>query len=183
MSLPVTRDRTGVLVRPAGDVPETEDGRDGPGGLSAADDRRSRARNSRGPAGPDGSAPGPGRKRGDRGQVAVEFTALIPAILAVVFLLWQAALIGYTFVLAGNAADRAVHAGAQADRWKDRNAECRMAGEEDLPAGWVSGADIGCHLSGNLVRAHADLKVPLLFPGLIDIPLTVTGKSAAARES
>lgn len=108
---------------------------------------------------------------------------MVPAILATLIILWQAALTGYTFILAGNAADQAVHAGAQVDPWEDRNSACRTAGEQDLPTAWQSGAGIGCYVSGDLVQAHADLKVPLLFPGFVDIPLTVTGKSAAARES
>ncbi|MER5180257.1 pilus assembly protein [Streptomyces sp. NPDC002896] len=108
---------------------------------------------------------------------------MTPVILATVIVLWQAVLVGYTFVLAGNAADRAVHAGAQADWWKGRNQVCREAGEQDLPAAWRDGADIGCRADGDLVKAHADLKVPLLFPGFVDMPLTVPGKSAAAKES
>ncbi|GHJ35348.1 TadE/TadG family type IV pilus assembly protein [Streptomyces sp. TS71-3] len=121
--------------------------------------------------------------RDDRGQVAVEFTAMAPIILATLIVLWQAVLIGYTFVLAGDAADRAVHAGAEADPWKDRDAACASAGEQDLSPAWRSGAGIGCTVDGGLVRAHADLKVPLLFPGFVDMPITVPGNAAAARES
>ncbi|OAH13809.1 hypothetical protein [Streptomyces jeddahensis] len=108
---------------------------------------------------------------------------MTPVILATVIVLWQAVLVGYTFVLAGNAADRAVHAGAQANPWAGRDQACREAGEQDLPAAWRDGADIGCQVDGDLVKAHADLKVPLLFPGFVDMPLTVPGTSAAAKES
>jgi Flp pilus assembly protein TadG len=121
--------------------------------------------------------------RDDRGQIAVEFTAMAPIILATLIVLWQAVLIGYTFMLAGNAADQAVHAGAEADPWKNRNTACRTAGEQDLPTAWRDGADIGCYATSDLVRAHADIKVPLLFPGFVNIPLTIPGTSAAARES
>ena len=122
-------------------------------------------------------------RRDDRGQVAVEFTAMVPAILATLVILWQVVLVGYTFMLAGSAADQAVHAGAQADWWHSRDAACRAAGEEDLPSAWRAGADVGCSTSGDLVTAHADVKVPLLFPGFLDLPITVPGTAAAGRES
>ncbi|GHH77390.1 septum formation initiator [Streptomyces sulfonofaciens] len=121
--------------------------------------------------------------RDDRGQIAVEFTAMTPVILATLIVLWQAVLIGYTFALAGSAADRAVHAGAEADPWRDRNATCATAGEQDLSPAWRSGASIGCTVTDGVVKAHADLSVPLLFPGFVDMPITVPGNAAAARES
>ncbi len=121
--------------------------------------------------------------RDDRGQVAIEFTTMVPAILATLIVLWQAVLVGYSFMLAGNAADQAVHAGAEADPWKSRDAECRTAGEEFLPDAWRGSADIGCYATSDLVYAHATIKVPLLFPGFVNMPITIPATSAAARES
>ncbi|KOG37521.1 hypothetical protein ADK38_47275, partial [Streptomyces varsoviensis] len=48
------------------------------------------------------------RKRlgGDRGQVAVEFVGVLPLILVVLVVVWQCVLVGYTYSLAGNAADK-----------------------------------------------------------------------------
>ncbi|MFI6346294.1 pilus assembly protein [Streptomyces sp. NPDC050560] len=112
---------------------------------------------------------------GERGQVALEFVSMTPAILVIVVLLWQAAIVGYTFVLAGNAADRAVRAAAVGD-------DCETAARQDLPAAWS--ASISCGASGaGLVEAHVDLKVPLLFPGAVNMPITVPGTAAAAEES
>ncbi len=50
----------------------------------------------------------------DRGQVTVEFLGMTPAILVTLVVLWQLVLVGYTFTLAGNAADEAARAGTAA---------------------------------------------------------------------
>lgn len=121
------------------------------------------------------------RARDDRGQAAVEFTGLIPLILVTAILLWQAALVGYTFALAGNAADEAVRAGTVAEYPQTRTAACKEAGEKNLPDAWDS--QIVCNEEGDLVEAQVDLDVPLLFPGSVSFGLTVPGRSAAVRES
>ncbi|MEV8390665.1 MULTISPECIES: TadE/TadG family type IV pilus assembly protein [unclassified Streptomyces] len=118
--------------------------------------------------------------RDDRGQVAIEFVGMVPVILATVILLWQAALVGYTFSLAGNAADEAVRAGTVAE-YETRNEACERAGTEDLPEAW--NAEIDCRDEGEeMVRAEVKLEVPVLFPGF-NIPITVPGKASAVRES
>ncbi|PVE12036.1 hypothetical protein Y717_06390 [Streptomyces scopuliridis RB72] len=105
---------------------------------------------------------------------------MAPVILATVILLWQAALVGYTFSLAGNAADEAVRAGTVAET-ETRNAACERAGAEDLPAAWS--AKISCTGDGgDLVKAEVKLEVPVLFPGF-NIPVTVPGRASAIRES
>ncbi|MFE4534166.1 hypothetical protein ACFRKB_03720 [Streptomyces scopuliridis] len=105
---------------------------------------------------------------------------MAPVILATVILLWQAALVGYTFSLAGNAADEAARAGTVAET-ETRNAACERAGAEDLPEAWS--ATIRCTDDGeDLVKAEVDLEVPVLFPGF-NIPVTVPGRASAIRES
>lgn len=124
------------------------------------------------------------RARDDRGQAAVEFTGLIPLILATAILLWQAGMVGYTFSLAGNAADEAVRAGTVAEYPRSRTDACQEAGEKNLPDAWS--AEIHCEEAdnGDLVTAKVDLDIPFLFPGSINIPFTsVPGRSAAVRES
>jgi hypothetical protein len=120
-----------------------------------------------------------GRLRGDRGQAAIEFTGMVPIILGTMALLWQATLIGYTFSLAGNAADEAVRAGAVATG--DRSAACAAAAEEDLPDAWSLGP-VSCVATGDLVTAQVKINVPVLFPGF-DIPVNITAHAAARRES
>ena len=56
------------------------------------------------------------RSGDDRGQISIEFAGTFPLMLLVLVVLWQCALIGYTFSLAGNAADRGVRAGTVSER-------------------------------------------------------------------
>jgi len=111
--------------------------------------------------------------------LTIEFTTMAPIILATLVLLWQMALTGYAFVLSGNIADKAVRAAATADPGS-RNAVCNRAGRENLPGGWT--ATISCPTDGDMVEAKVGVRVPVLFPGGWNFPLTITSKSAAARE-
>ncbi|RKN07627.1 TadE/TadG family type IV pilus assembly protein [Streptomyces radicis] len=114
----------------------------------------------------------------DRGAVLVEFAGLFPLILVMVGVIWQCIVIGYTFSLAGNAADEAARAAAAADG--DPGAACASAAREHLPSAWS--ADISCPLSGNVRQARVALRVPVLFPGAINLPITITGTAGAAEE-
>ena len=66
-----------------------------------------------------GSDAGP-RGRAGPGQTVIEFVGVVPLILLLLVALWQCALVGYTFVLAGNAADEGARAGAAAERRRGR---------------------------------------------------------------
>ncbi|MET9373310.1 TadE/TadG family type IV pilus assembly protein [Streptomyces sp. NPDC002992] len=113
--------------------------------------------------------------RDDKGQVAIEFLGMVPLIVLTLVLLWQCVLVGYTFTLAGNAADEAVRAGAV-------EGDCQGAGMRHLEGAWAAGASVACAPSGEMVRATVRLKVPVLFPGAIGFPFTVTGEAGAVRE-
>ncbi|MFD5568326.1 TadE/TadG family type IV pilus assembly protein [Streptomyces cadmiisoli] len=115
----------------------------------------------------------------DRGQVTVEFLGMTPLIILTLVLLWQFVLLGYTFTLAGNAADEAVRAGTAAD---DRQAACQEAGGEHLPDAWEGDADVQCTTSGGFVTADVTLRVPVLFPGSIGFPFEVDGHAGAVEE-
>ncbi|MFE2016870.1 pilus assembly protein [Streptomyces sp. NPDC059499] len=118
--------------------------------------------------------------RSDRGQTAIEFTGTLPLILVTLALLWQGAVIGYTFMLAGNAADKAVTAATST--YGSRKVACEKAGREDLPSAWVADFDCGVTPGGDLVKATVDVKVPLFFPGAFNLPMTLTGEAAANVE-
>ncbi|MGW4562278.1 TadE family protein [Streptomyces sp. NPDC004561] len=121
-------------------------------------------------------------KRGDdRGQVSIEFLGMTPLIILTLVLVWQAVLVGYTFTLAGNAADEAVRAGTAAPRGGARQAACAAAGIKDLSKAWRGSAKVTCNSSG-YVTAVVTLHVPVLFPGLIDFPAPVTGHAGAVEE-
>ncbi|MGW9435848.1 TadE family protein [Streptomyces sp. NPDC055607] len=116
------------------------------------------------------------RVHDDRGQLSVEFTGTLPLILLTLAVLWQCALVGYTFVLAGNAADRGVRAAAASGDTGD----CDSVGREDLPQEWH--ATISCSSGGDLVTATVSVPVPILFPGGPSLPISVDGRAAAAKE-
>ncbi|URM89838.1 pilus assembly protein [Streptomyces sp. MRC013] len=120
-------------------------------------------------AAPDGARR---RRYGDRGQVAVEFTGMVPLVLGVLLLLWQAALIGYTYSLAGNAADEAARAGAV-------GGDCAGAAGRTLSGAWSASAS--CGSAGDLFTADVSVRVPALFPGA-NLPFTVRAHAAAADE-
>jgi len=118
--------------------------------------------------------------RRDDGQVAVEFLGMAPTILVTLVLLWQCVLLGYTYTLAGNAADEAVRAGAPVEGGQ---AACVQAGLEDLPGAWRDGAGISCDGWGSgYVTARVKLKVPVLLPGLIGFPIPVRAHAGAVQE-
>ncbi|MEV3989400.1 TadE family protein [Streptomyces sp. NPDC049837] len=111
---------------------------------------------------------------GDRGQVAVEFTGMVPVVLGVIVLLWQAALVGYSYSLAGNAADEAARAGTVGG-----DGACAAAARGSVSGAWTVAAE--CGGGGDLYTATVQVNVPVLFPGF-DIPIDVRGHSAVARE-
>jgi len=119
------------------------------------------------------------RKRGgDRGQVTVEFIGVLPLALIVLAVIWQLVLVGYTYSLAGNAADKGARAGAAGGA-----AACQSAAQDDIPGSWS--ADIDCPGAGDgrVYRSTVKLNVPILFPGAADFPWTVTGSAGAADET
>ncbi|MFI1162512.1 TadE/TadG family type IV pilus assembly protein [Streptomyces sp. NPDC020801] len=120
------------------------------------------------------------RLRSDSGQVAIEFLGMAPTIIITLVLLWQCVLLGYTYTLAGNAADEAVRAGTAAG---DQQGACVQAGLKDLPSAWQGGAEIRCHGGApGYIKASVRLEVPVLFPGLIGFPIPVTGHAGAVEE-
>ena len=121
------------------------------------------------------------RPDGDRGQVSIEFLGMTPLIILTLVLVWQAVLVGYTFTLAGNAADEAVRAGTAAPRG-ERSEACRQAALKHLSNAWRAGAGIPPCGGTGYVTADVNLKVPVLFPGLIDFPVTVHGHAGAVEE-
>jgi pilus assembly protein CpaE len=142
---------------------------------------------------PEDEAGGRGRRRrpggglalrrgtGDRGSVTLEFAGIFPIVLVVMGLLWQAVLWGYTFSLAGNAADEAARAATAAHAVHgDVAGACSAAGTRNLPDAW-NGATISCAPDGDLMRATVRADVPLFFPG-VETGWKVDGTAGAALE-
>ncbi|WP_369215813.1 AAA family ATPase [Streptomyces flavofungini] len=118
---------------------------------------------------------------GDRGAVTLEFAAMFPLILVVMTILWQCALYGYTYSLAGNAADEAARAATAAYAVGDGAAgACSAAAKEHLPAAWQD-AEVSCTDEGTVWKARVSVDVPVFFPGF-DAGWHVDGKAGAAKE-
>ncbi|MET9473326.1 TadE/TadG family type IV pilus assembly protein [Streptomyces sp. NPDC002917] len=116
----------------------------------------------------------------DRGQTAIEFVGVTPLIILLLIALWQCALIGYTFSLASNAADEAARAGTGAEFLP--TLACKRAAREDLPDAWESKSRTHCRATPTLYRAEVSLKVPVLVPGVLNWPMTITGEAASPTE-
>ncbi|MFH8237514.1 pilus assembly protein [Streptomyces sp. NPDC018321] len=121
-----------------------------------------------------------GRGR-DSGQVTVEFLGMLPTIIVTLVVLWQLVLVGYTFTLAGNAADEAVRAATAAERGA-RQGACEEAGRDKLPGAWEGGAGVDCGTAGGFVTADVEIRVPILFPGTVSFPFDVRGHAGAVEE-
>ncbi|CAM5229390.1 TadE/TadG family type IV pilus assembly protein [Streptomyces tanashiensis] len=110
----------------------------------------------------------------DRGQVAVEFLGMVPLILLTLALLWQVVLVGYTYTLAGNAADEAARAAAVGD-------DCEGAAKRHLDGAWLAGARVSCPTGDGMVTAVVSLQVPALIPGVGGL-FRVDGTAGAVSE-
>ncbi|MFI9205375.1 P-loop NTPase [Streptomyces sp. NPDC053048] len=131
-----------------------------------------------GGTGPDQLAPVPvsrfrRRGGGDRGQMAVEFAGVLPLILVALAVVWQCVLVGYSYSLAGHAADKGARAGAV-------GRDCTAAAVSDLPGAWRG--EPRCGPDGEVYRASVRLRVPVLFPGAVNWPWPVESTAGVARE-
>ncbi len=118
---------------------------------------------------------------GDHGAVTLEFAGMFPLLLVVMTILWQCVLYGYTYSLAGNAADEAARAAtAAAASGTGAGAACADAGKEHLPSSWRD-AVISCRQAGDVWKADVTAQVPLFFPGF-DTGWRVEAAAGAAAE-
>ncbi|MEU9347275.1 pilus assembly protein [Streptomyces sp. NPDC048278] len=106
---------------------------------------------------------------------------MTPVIILTLVLMWQAVLVGYAFTLAGNAADEGVRAGTAVPRGERFDA-CQRAALEDLSGSWRAGATVEQCGGTGMVTADVALRVPVLFPGSIDFPVTVHGHAGTVEE-
>ncbi|MFB7296234.1 TadE family protein [Streptomyces rubiginosohelvolus] len=122
------------------------------------------------------------RRGRDRGQTAVEFLGMTPFIILIMLVLWECALIGYTFSLAGNAADVGARKGSGAEFAP--GLACREGALKDLPDAWSKNAVVTCGGTNNrLYEATVKLKVPVLVPGLFDLDTEIKGTAGSPRET
>ncbi|WSI75051.1 septum formation initiator [Streptomyces sp. NBC_01335] len=110
----------------------------------------------------------------------MEFLGMTPFIILIMLVLWELALVGYTFMLAGNAADKGARAGAGAEFGS--SLACRQKAREDLPDAWEKNAVVTCRSGSSLYRTKVRLKVPVLVPGLFDLNVRIDGDAASPQE-
>jgi pilus assembly protein CpaE len=100
--------------------------------------------------------------RCERGQASVEFAGLLPLLLVVVLLLWQIALTGYTFVLAGHAArEGARELATDSSDLPKKSPPYVKSAVADLPKAWRKGAKVD---KADEVTVRVKLKVPIVVP-------------------
>ncbi|WP_248506143.1 pilus assembly protein [Streptomyces sp. D2-8] len=107
---------------------------------------------------------------------------MTPTIIVTLIALWQVVLVGYTYTLAGNAADEAVRQATAAEPGA-RQGVCEAAGLKHLSDAWRSGASVTCGSGSGYVTADARLQVPVLFPGALTFGFTVHGHAGAVEEA
>ncbi|WP_234332333.1 TadE/TadG family type IV pilus assembly protein [Streptomyces sp. NRRL S-87] len=113
-------------------------------------------------------------RREDRGQTAIEFLGVWPFILMLLLMGWQCIAIGYAFSLAGDAADKAARSGAV-----HGPGACSAGGQ--VGGSWITSTS--CEDVGGVVRATVRMKVPVLSPGLFNLPMTIEASAGARKET
>ncbi len=120
------------------------------------------------------------RLGGERGQTSAEFMGLLPVLLIVIFGLWQIALTGYTYVIAGHAAREGARQLAVLPSDQGKDPPYRNAAREDLPKGWRPGAEI---TKPTAVTVKVSLKVPVLIPAFrAPVHITTTADTSVEDE-
>ena len=120
------------------------------------------------------------RLSGERGQTTVEFMGMLPIVLIVCAALWQIALTGYTYVIAGHAArEGARQLATDPSEPKDKTPPYRLAAEHDIPNGWLKHAKI--EKRGD-VTISVRLRVPMIIPA-VKTPFTVGTTADTSVES
>lgn len=114
---------------------------------------------------------------GELGAVSVDFVASLFTVVAILMLMWQFVLSGYTYVLAQHAARE----GAREVALAASDGQVRSVVAEDLPGGWASELRPGDVRIGS-DEVEVTLRVPVLVPGLSS-PWEITTTAGTVLES
>jgi pilus assembly protein CpaE len=137
---------------------------------------------------PDGGEGGEGRGLlarlgGERGQSSAEAMGLLPVLILFVLALWQIGLVGYTYVLAGHAAQEGARMLAvnPTDGKHDDDAykKIRKRAMGEVPGAWHDGAKV--EVPGGESTVAVRLRVPIVLPGLKS-PFEIGSRAASAVE-
>ena len=123
------------------------------------------------------------RLGGERGQASAEFMGLLPILIVFVLGLWQLGLIGYTYVLAGHAAQEGARMLAvnptDGKPGDEAYKKIRKRAMGEVPGAWRGGAEVD--VPGERSTVAVKLKVPAVLPGL-DSPFAIGSRAATAIE-
>lgn len=108
--------------------------------------------------------------RAEAGQVSAELVGMFALIMTVLLMLWQIALVGYTFVLADHAAREGARAMAVGSDIED-------AAIADVPGAWKPSTEID---EGD-DEVEVSMDVPALVPGL-ETPLRIRAREGSVDE-
>lgn len=115
------------------------------------------------------------RKRGERGQASVEFIGMLPAIIAIMMLMWEAVVLGMAMQTASHGANE----GARTAAVTDSPEEVRKSVKDHMTDTWADRATIGYDEGDEEVTVS--LYVPVLVPGM-HLPWQVTTSSDVVHE-
>jgi pilus assembly protein CpaE len=123
------------------------------------------------------------RLGGERGQASAETMGLLPVLFVFVLGLWQLGLVGYTYVLAGHAAQEGARVlavnptdGKPVD---EAFKKVRRHAMGEVPKAWRGGAQVELPEEQSTVAVR--LKVPVVLPGLKS-PFSIGSRAATAIE-
>ncbi|MTV27539.1 AAA family ATPase [Nitriliruptoraceae bacterium ZYF776] len=119
---------------------------------------------------------------GEDGSVTVEWLAILPIVIIVTLVLWQAVLWGYTYVLASHSAREAAQVAAVTDgSLSSMQSRLESAARGSIPDGWRGGLQVRTSSGGTLDTVEVTLRVPILFPGM-NSPWTASADQGTFRE-
>ena len=115
-----------------------------------------------------------GALRDQSGQSTLELGGTLLWLLLAAMMAWQLALVGWTFVSAGNAARTAARLVSRGDSTSD----ARNYGIDSLASKGLGGADITFEgTTSDQAVATAHVKIPILIPGLNPNWMLITQKA------
>jgi pilus assembly protein CpaE len=119
------------------------------------------------------------RLSGERGQASVEFAGLLPLLFVILLLLWQVALTGYTFMLAGHSArEGARELATNNSDLPNKNPPYAKTAVADLPKAWRKGAKVD---KPDEVTVRVKLNVPIVVP-MMKSPWKVSSEAGTSVE-
>jgi pilus assembly protein CpaE len=125
------------------------------------------------------------KETAEEGSITVEWLALLPIVLTVALLTWQAVLWGFTYVLASHSAREAAQVLSVAEGDADElQGRLEDTARSSIPDGWRSGLQLrqGSETDETVETVEVELNVPILLPGM-DSPWTASADQGSFRES